>query len=95
MSDRGVLFLFSLVMIAASLAACGGLILTGQAATVDGLFLLLTCGLVALAFALYLWFMVGQAMTPSGTPKAAPAAKAAAKPAPAAAKPAAPSPATE
>jgi hypothetical protein len=73
MSDRGLLFLFGLVMIVASLAACGGLIVTGQAATVDGLFLLLTCGAVALAFALYLWFMIGQAQQPQEPAK--PAAK--------------------
>jgi hypothetical protein len=46
----------------ASLAAAGWLLATGQAGTVDGLFLFLTSLLVALAFALYLAFMIRRAM---------------------------------
>ena len=62
MSDRAFLFLFSVVVEIASLAAAGWLLVTGQAGYVDGLFLLLTCLLVALAFGLYLAFMIGRAM---------------------------------
>jgi hypothetical protein len=62
MSDRGFLFLFSCIVILASLGAAGWLMGTGQAATVDGLFLLLTCLLVAFAFALYVMFMMRRAM---------------------------------
>ena len=84
MSDRGFLFLFSLAMIAAGVAATGYLIATGQALTLDGLFLILTALLFAAGFALYLVYMVRRAME---VPKApAPPAKA---PAQAATKPAA------
>jgi len=84
MSDRGFLFLFSLAMIAVGVAATGYLIATGQALTLDGLFLILTALLLAAGFALYLAYMVRRAME---APKPAPpAAKA---PAPAATKPAA------
>ena len=41
MSDRALLFLFSVVMVIVSLAASGWLVVSGQAGTVDGLFLLL------------------------------------------------------
>jgi hypothetical protein len=61
-SDRAFLFLFSVVVEIASLAAAGWLLVTGQAGYVDGLFLLLTCLLVALAFGLYLAFMIRRAM---------------------------------
>ena len=47
MSDRGLLFLFSILMIAAGLGAAAWMVATGQADTVDGLFLVLT----ALTFA--------------------------------------------
>jgi hypothetical protein len=80
MSDRAVLFLFSVFMVIVSLAASGWLLVSGQAGSVDGLFLLLTCLLTALAFSLYLMFMVNRAKE---SLKPAPAAKpAAAKPAP-------------
>ena len=85
MSDRGMLFLFSLLMVIASLGASGWLVVSGQATTVDGLFLLLTCLLVALCFALYLMFLIRRALESLQPP--APAAKAPAaqkKPAPAA-----------
>jgi TRAP-type C4-dicarboxylate transport system permease small subunit len=84
MSDRGFLFLFSILMIVGCLATAGWLFATGQAATVDGLFLLLTALLVALCFTLYVIFMIRRAMeaaTPSKQP--AKAGAAAAKPAPA------------
>ena len=82
MSDRGLLFLFSCAVIVASLGAAVWLIATGQAATVDGLFLLLTCLTVAAAFALYLMYMIRRAMEPTEQPAAKPA-KAAATPTPA------------
>lgn len=82
MSDRAILFLFSCAVIIASLAAAGWLIATGQAGTVDGLFLLLTCLVTALAFGLYVLFMIRRALESLEPPAAKPAAK------PAAAKPA-------
>jgi hypothetical protein len=87
MSDRGLLFLFSILMIVVGLAAAAWLIATGQAATVDGLFLLLTALLLALCFALYVVFMVRRAMEAAAKPATqttkanAPAAKAAPAPA--------------
>jgi hypothetical protein len=87
MSDRGFLFLFSLLMIVAGLGAAVWLVVTGQAGTVDGLFLVLTALLVALCFALYVIFLVGRAMEPAAKPAAQPArtgAASSAKPAPAA-----------
>ncbi len=81
MSDRGFCFLFSCVVILASLGAAGWLVVTGQAAYVDGLFLLLTCLLIAAAFGLYVMFMIHRAMEPAETPTAKPAkATAAAQP---------------
>lgn len=87
MTDR-VLFIISVAVILVGLAGAGWLVVTGQAMTVDGLFLLLTCGLVALAFALYLWFLIGRALKalqppPPKTAPASAAAAAAKKPAPA------------
>ena len=70
MSDRGFLFLFSVLMIAGGLAAAGWLLVSGQAATVDGLFLLLTVLLIALVFALYLVFMIRRAMAAVSRPAA-------------------------
>ncbi len=87
MSDRGILFVFSVVVVLASLAAAGWLVVTGQAGSVDGLFLLLTCLVAAFAFSLYLAFLIRRAMQTVRAPAAAQAAKAgtttaAAKPAP-------------
>ena len=88
MSDRAILFLFSVCVEIASLGAAGWLLATGQAASVDGLFLLLTCLLVALAFALYLLFMIRRAqesLAPAKQPAkatATPAAQTAQKAAP-------------
>jgi hypothetical protein len=72
MSDRGFCFSFSCLVILASLCAAVWLFVTGQAASVDGLFLLLTCLLIALAFALYVMFMIRRAMEPVGAPTAKP-----------------------
>jgi len=86
MSDRGILFLFSIVMIVASLGAAGWLIATGQAGTVDGLFMVLTALIVAASFALYIMFVIHRALEaakPPAKPAKADAAKQAAKPAPA------------
>ncbi len=76
MSDRGALFLFSLLMIVISLGAAVWLLVTGQAGTVDGLFLFLTALLGAAVFALYVKFVIGRAMEAQKQPPA-PAAKAA------------------
>ena len=78
MSDRGFLFLFSCAVILASLGAAGWLVFTGQAATVDGLFLLLTCLTVALAFGLYVMFLIRRVMESLEQPAAKPAASKAA-----------------
>ncbi len=85
MSDRGFLFLFSVLVVIASLGAAGWLLASGQAGSVDGLFLLLTCLLIALAFGLYLMFLIRRAMEslaqpPAAKAKAVPAAQS--KPAP-------------
>ena len=85
MSDRGILFLFSILMVIVALAAAAWLVVSGQAGSVDGLFLLLTCLLTAFAFGCYLLYMVHRAMEAlQPAPKAA-AAKAAPAKAPAAA----------
>ena len=62
MSDRAALFLFSILMILVSLGAAVWLVATGQALTVDGLFLLLTALLSAAVFGLYVKFILGRAM---------------------------------
>jgi len=49
-------------MILASLGAAVWLLMTGQAGTVDGLFLFLTALLSAAVFGLYVKFMIGRAM---------------------------------
>jgi hypothetical protein len=85
MSDRGFCFLFSCAVILASLGATGWLLATGQAATVDGLFLMLMCLTVAAAFALYVMYMIKRAMETPVQPVAKPAkaaTPAATKPAP-------------
>jgi hypothetical protein len=88
MSDRGFLFLFSVLMIVGGIATTGWLFATGQAGTVDGLFLALTALLIAAAFGLYLKFMIGRAMEAASTkapaqPAKSGAAAPAAKPSPA------------
>jgi hypothetical protein len=82
MSDRGFLFLFSLLMIVVGLGSAVWLFATGQAGTVDGLFLLLTVLLIALVFALYVLYAIRRALEavappPSQTAKAGAAAPAA------------------
>src|SRR3981081_2504346 len=79
MSDRGLLFIFGVVVILVCLGSCAGLLMNGQAESVDGLFLILMCLAIALAFGLYLMFMIKRAMEPPPAPP-----KAAAKPATAA-----------
>ncbi len=77
MSDRGFLFLFSVLMVAASGCTAGYLVATGQAGTVDGLFLVVTALLIALSFLLYVAYMIGRAMEaqkPAPAPKTSPAA---------------------
>jgi hypothetical protein len=89
MPDRAFLFLFSIVMILAGVGVAVWLVVTGQAGSVDGLFLVLVALLTALAFALYAKFLLGRAMQqatvkPAAQPVKAGAGAAAAKPGPAA-----------
>ena len=81
MSDRAFLFLFSIVMIVFGLAATVWLFVTGQAGTVDGLFLVLTALLVVAAFGLYVMYAVHRAMEAAAKPPAQPAKAGAAAPA--------------
>lgn len=85
MSDRAILFSFSILMTIVALAAAAWLVVSGQAGSVDGLFLLLTCLLTAFAFACYLLFMIHRAMESLQAPaaKATKTAAPAAKPVPA------------
>ena len=87
MSDRGYLFLFSVLMIAAGGGSAAYLIATGQAETVDGLFLVLTALLVAVVFGLYVKYAIGVAMEEQKTAPAPPAKAAATKESPAKAAP--------
>jgi hypothetical protein len=73
MSDRGFLFIFSCIVILASLGAVGWMAATGQATSVDGLFLVLMCLLIALAFGLYVMFMINRAKESLEVPPAKPA----------------------
>lgn len=86
MSDRGFLFLFSIAMILGGIGTAVWLAVSGQALTVDGLFMALTALLVALAFALYVKFMIGRAkeeVAKASAPPAKVASAPAPKPAPA------------
>ncbi|HLK66967.1 MAG TPA: hypothetical protein VKU19_26220 [Bryobacteraceae bacterium] len=74
MSDRGLLFIFSILMILAGLGAAIWLILTGQALTVDGLFLFLTSLLTAVVFGMYVMYVIHRAME-TATEAAKPAVK--------------------
>ncbi len=76
MSDRGFLFLFSLLMIVVGLGSAVWLFATGQAGTVDGLFLLLTALLIALVFALYVLYAIRRALEAVAPPPPAQTAKA-------------------
>jgi len=72
MSERGILLLFSLGVIVASLGVAAWLITTGQAAYIDGLFLLLSCLILTLAFGLYLKYLVKSGVRADGSvPRAA------------------------
>ena len=62
MSDRGFLFLFSVLAIFAGLASVAYLVATGQVGTMDGLFLTLTALVLAAGFAIYLVYMIRGAM---------------------------------
>lgn len=86
MSDRGFLFLFSILMIIGGVGAAVYLAVTGQAQSVDGLFLVLTALLVAAVFGLYVKYMIGRAMEQSQAPKTQ-AVKSPAKESPAKAAP--------
>ena len=86
MSDRGCLFLFSILMIVGGVAAAVYLAVTGQAQSVDGLFLVLTALLVAVVFGLYVKYMIGRAMEETQAPKTQPV-KSAAKESPVKAAP--------
>jgi hypothetical protein len=70
MSDRGLLFLFSILMVAAGLGTAVWLAITGQADTVDGLFLVLTSLAFAGAFGLYALFLIRRAMEATAKPAA-------------------------
>jgi predicted lipid-binding transport protein (Tim44 family) len=72
MSDRGILFVFSVLMVLGGLGMAAWLFATGQAGTVDGLFMLLTALLVAAVFGLYLRFMIRRAMEQVAKPAAQP-----------------------
>lgn len=62
MSDRAFLFLFSLAVVVAALGAAAWLVATYQVGTVDGLFLFSSCTVIALAFGLYLRWMIRSAL---------------------------------
>ncbi|HTX34138.1 MAG TPA: hypothetical protein VME43_03925 [Bryobacteraceae bacterium] len=81
MSDRGFLFLFSLLMIVVGLGSAAWLLATGQAGTVDGLFLVLTALLLAAAFGLYVVYAIRRAMEAAAPPAAQTAKAGAAAPA--------------
>ncbi len=68
MSDRGLLFLFSIFMIVVSLGAAVYLFATGQGLTIDGLFMVLVALLTALVFALYIMFVIRRAMEAAKPP---------------------------
>ena len=70
MSDRAFLFLFSLAMVIAALTIAGWLIATGQAGTVDGLFLFCACSVNAAAFGLYLRSLIRSAVPEARTHQA-------------------------
>jgi hypothetical protein len=85
MSDRGFLFLFSVFMIVASVGSAAYLVATGQAGTVDGLFLVVTALLIALCFLIYVAYVIARAREvkkqPAPQPAKAGAATSAVKPA--------------
>jgi len=70
MPKRGLLFLFSLAVIAAMLAVAAWLLTTRQADSFDGLFLLLASLLLAFAFSLFVRFLIRDALRESLNAKA-------------------------
>ena len=71
-------------MIVASAGSAAYLVATGQAGTVDGLFLVITALLIAVCFLIYVMYMIHRAMEakkPAPQPAKAGAATSAAKPA--------------
>ena len=58
MSERGWLFLFNLFCILLALGGSGFLIVSGQAVSVEGMFLLMTCGVVVLVSVLSVRFLL-------------------------------------
>jgi hypothetical protein len=85
MTDRGWLFICSVLLIVVSLAATGWLVVSGQIHSLDGLFLAHVCLLTALVFALYVWNLIAAAREEIAKELAPKPAAAAAKKAPAAA----------
>jgi hypothetical protein len=74
------MFLISALFVLCSLGTSAWLIVSGQAESVDGLFLLLTCLLIAFAFALYMVFLIRRAMAELRKPATPAKAAAATKP---------------
>lgn len=68
MSERGGLFLFSLAVILASLIVAAWLIATGQAAYIDGLFLLICCLVFATVFGFYARYLIRSVLDASASP---------------------------
>jgi len=63
MSDRSVLFLFSLLVVIGCLAADAWLIATRQIGSFDGLFLFCSSSVIVFAFGLYLCWMIRSAVS--------------------------------
>ena len=68
MTNRGILFLFSLGVILAALGVAAWLISTGQIAYIDGLFLLICCLVLAVAFGLYVRYLIRSVMQAAAPP---------------------------
>ncbi len=83
MWERVAVFLFLVAMVAGSLGGAGWLVATGQAASVEGIFLVLVFLVLALVFGVAIYTMIRDAMEAAQPPPAAskPAATALAKPA--------------
>ena len=76
MTDRALLFVISLAAVIGALAVAVWLIFSRQLGTFDGNFVFLSALIVAAAFALYLKFLIGNAMKAAERPKpVAPAEK--------------------
>jgi hypothetical protein len=81
MPKRGLLFLFSLAVVAAMLAVAGWLFATRQADSFDGLFLFLASLLTAFVFSLFIRFLIRDALRESSTSKPKSAASSRTEPA--------------